>query len=212
VHRVSIGTVTTVRDDAHWAAYNARQQARAVRLLCQEVLAAAGVGAGRVAIDFGCGGGVETRAMLTSGWRVLALDGEPGTRDRVLSTTQGSTQERLTVETIHFPDLTVLPAADLVYAGYSLPYIHPDDFARVWPLIRASLRLGAWFAGNFFGDRDSWADNPDETFFIEEAVRALFEGMEIMSFKEEDEDGQADSGPKHWYVFDVIVRQSRVPS
>jgi trans-aconitate methyltransferase len=202
--------VTTVRNDAHWAAYNARQQARAVRPLCQEVLAAAGVGAGRVAIDFGCGGGVETRAMLTAGWRVLALDGEPGTRDRVLSTTQGSAQERLTIETIHFPDLTVLPAADLVYAGYSLPYILPDDFARVWGLIRSSLRPGAWFAGNFFGDRDSWADNPDETFFSEEAVRALFEGMAIMWFNVEDEDGQADSGPKHWHVFDVIARQPAV--
>jgi trans-aconitate methyltransferase len=204
--------VTIVRDDAHWAAYNARQRARAVRLLCQEVLAAAGVGAGQVAIDFGCGVGVETRAMLTSGWRVLALDGEPGTRDRVLATTQGSAQERLTIEAIHFPDLIALPVADLVYAGYSLPYIHPDDFARVWGLIRSSLRPGAWFAGNFFGDRDSWADNPDETFFSEQAARALFEGMEIMSFNEEDEDGQADSGPKHWHVFDVIARQPRVPS
>ena len=41
--------MATVRDDAHWAAYNARQQARAPRLLCQEVLAAAGDGAGRSA-------------------------------------------------------------------------------------------------------------------------------------------------------------------
>lgn len=55
----------------------------------------------------------------------------------------------MTIETIHFPDLTALPAADLVYAGYSLPYIHPDDFARVWGLIRSRLRPDAWFAGNF---------------------------------------------------------------
>jgi trans-aconitate methyltransferase len=199
--------MATVRDDAHWAAYNARQQTRAVRLLCQEVLTAAGPAAGRSAIDFGCGAGVETRAMLTSGWRALALDGEPGTRDRVLATTLGSAQERLTIKTIRFPDLNVLPAADLVYAGYSLPYIHPDDFIRVWALIRSSLRPGAWFAGNFFGDRDSWADDADETFLSEEAVRALFVGMEIVSFNEEDEDGQADSGPKHWHVFDVIARQ-----
>jgi hypothetical protein len=92
------------------------------------------------------------------------------------------------------------------------PYIFPDDFSRVWGLIRSSLRPGAWFAGNFFGDRDSWADNPDETFLSEEAVRALFEGMEIVSFHEQDEDGQADSGPKHWHVFDVIARPPCQPS
>ena len=73
---------------------------------------------------------------------MLALDGEPRTRDRVLAITQGTAQERLTIETIHFPDLIALPVADLVYAGYSLPYIHPDDFARVWDLIRSSLRPG----------------------------------------------------------------------
>jgi hypothetical protein len=43
---------------------------------------------------------VETRAVLTFGWRLLALDGEPGTRDRVLATTHGLAQERLTIETI----------------------------------------------------------------------------------------------------------------
>ena len=130
----------------------------------------------------------------------------------MLATTQRSAQERLTIETIHLPDLTAIPAADLVYAGYSLPYIHPDDFARVWGLIRSSLRPGAWFAGNFFGDRDSWADDPDETSLSEEAARALFEGMEIVSFNEEDEDGQADSGPKQWHVFNVIAHQPRVPT
>jgi len=30
--------------------------------------------------------------------------------------------------------------------------------------------------------------------------------MDVVSFNEEDEDGQADSGPKHWHVFDVIAR------
>lgn len=53
-----------------------------------------------MAIDFAWGVGVETRAMLTFGWHVLALDGEPGTRDRALATTQGLAQERLTIEII----------------------------------------------------------------------------------------------------------------
>ena len=57
---------------------------------------------------------------------MLALDGEPGTRDRVLATTQGTAQERLTIETIYFPDLSALPAADLVYAGYP-PMTSPES-------------------------------------------------------------------------------------
>jgi hypothetical protein len=34
--------------------------------------------------------------------------------------------------------------------------------------------------------QDSWADNPDDTFVNEEAVRALLEGMEIKTFSEEE--------------------------
>jgi hypothetical protein len=69
----------------------------------------------------------------------------------VLSTTQGSAQERLTIETIHSPTSRSYRPAGLVY-------------------------------------------------------------VRIMTFNEEDEDGQADSGPKHWHVFDVIARQPRVPN
>lgn len=203
--------MTTLGDDSYWASYNARPT-RAVRPLCQAVLEAAGPGAGRLAVDLGCGAGIETRALLMAGWRVLALDGEPGTRDRVLSTTQGTPQDQLTIDAIHFRDLVALPAADLLFAGYSLPYIHPLDFARIWGLIRASLRPDAWFAGNLFGVRDSWAGNPEATFLGEEAARALFEGMEILMFNEVEEDGQADGASKHWHVFDIIARRQPAPS
>lgn len=199
----------TAHDDDHWAVYNAGQQTRDVRPLCDEVLALAGPGAGRSAVDLGCGAGVETRALLAAGWRVHAVDGEPGTLERVLTTTQGESPERLSIETVRLEDLVQLPEVDLVYAGYSLPYVHPRDFSRVWDLVRSCLRPGGWFAGNFFGDRDSWADNTDETFLSEQAVHVLLDGMHVVQFREEDADGDAYNGPKHWHVFDVIARQNK---
>jgi trans-aconitate methyltransferase len=197
----------TARTDAHWAAYNDHQTGREVRPLCDELIALAGEGGRRFAIDFGCGAGVETRALLRAGWHVYAIDGAPGTRQRVLTTTEGSDQARLTIEVSDFHDLAELPAADLVYAGYSLAYIHPRTFPVVWSLIRASLRPGAWLAVNFFGERDSWAANPEETFLSEARARALFDGLDIVSFSEQDEDGPAYGGPKHWHVFNVIARR-----
>ncbi len=127
----------TLHDDGHWATYNDAQQDREVRPLCTEVLAVAGEGGGRAAIDFGCGLGRETRAMLSAGWRVQAIDGEPGTRERVLRTIDEADLPRLTIQTSRFADLTELPAADLVYAGFSLPYVAPADFPRIWQLVRS---------------------------------------------------------------------------
>jgi trans-aconitate methyltransferase len=202
-------------DDAHWAAYNARQHDRPVQPLCQEVLDLVGPADDRTAVDLGCGAGQETRALLRAGWRVHAVDGEPGTLAALADVTAhidltalvDVDDERLTIEVTHFDQLQALPPADLVYAGYSLPYQSPQQFHRLWTLVLSSLRPGGWLAANLFGERDSWAGAAGMTFFSDTAARRLFDGLEVVRWTEVDEEGAAFSGPKHWHVFDVIARR-----
>ena len=47
------------------------------------------------------------------------------------------------------------------------------------------------------------------TFLGESDVRALFDGLQIVSLDEEDQDGDSFSGPKHWHVFDIVARSTR---
>jgi trans-aconitate methyltransferase len=195
----------SIRTEEHWAAYNDDQGDRQPRPLCQEVVALAGPGDGRRALDLGCGAGLETRTLLRAGWRVHAIDSAPGTRERVLRTV-GSPDAGLTVDIADLAMPRDHPPVDLVYAGYSLPYLAPDDFHRVWAWIRAILRPGAWLAVNLFGIRDSWAATPGETFLNPTEARALFDGLHVIRFSEEDAPGDSYSGPKHWHVFDVIAR------
>jgi trans-aconitate methyltransferase len=192
--------------DGHWAAFNAQQGNRPVRPLLDDLIRQAGPGRGRLAIDLGCGAGVETRALLDAGWRVHAVDGEPGTRERLLRTI-GGIHRRLTTDARPFAALTELPPAHLVYAGYSLPYQEPDDFHRVWTVVRAALLPGGWLAANVFGEHDSWAGRDGMTFLGAADARALVDGLEVVSWYEEDEDGPAFSGPKHWHVFDLVARR-----
>jgi trans-aconitate methyltransferase len=189
-------------DYAHWAAYNSRQAGRPVRDLCRRAMALAGPGAGRTAIDLGCGAGVETRALLDAGWRVLAIDGEPGTEARLLRTI-GGRHERLTVRTESFADLAELPPADLVYSGYALPYQTRESFDRLWARVRAT-RPGV-LAVNIFGDRDAWAGDETRAFLTAAEARDLAAGLRIAHWHEEDEVGPSFSGPKHWHVFDLIA-------
>jgi hypothetical protein len=37
--------------------------------------------------------------------------------------------------------------------------------------------------------------------------RAPFDGFEIERFEEEEKDGEACSGPKHWHLFHVLARR-----
>ena len=143
-----------------WADYNAAQATRPVRSLCLDAMALAGPGGGRQAIDLGCGAGKETLALLRDGWRVHAVDSLPDTRDRLLGIVPADADGRLSIEVRAFQELRVLPPADLIFAGYSLPFIHPDQFGAFWTVMLGALGPGGVVAVNLFGDRDSWAGRP----------------------------------------------------
>ena len=102
---------------------------------------------------------------------------------------------------------TTLFAFDLLYAGYALPFLDADAFGRFWRAARDRLRPGGVLVVNFFGPRDSWVGREGMSFIDVEAVRRLVEGLEVLALDEEDQDGNSFLGPKHWHVFDVIVRR-----
>ena len=107
-------------------------------------------------------------------------------------------------------DEAAWPAADLVNAGFSLPFCPREHFPRVWEKVVASMRPGGRFSGHLFGDRDGWATETDMTFHTREAAEALFGEFELERFDEVEEDGRTAVGePKRWHVFHVVARRAR---
>lgn len=196
----------SLADSKVWADYNAAQADRPVRSLCLDAMALAGPGIGRRAIDLGCGAGKETLALLNDGWSVHAVDSLPDTRERLRGIVPDA-DGRLSIEVRAFQELRVLPPADLIFAGYSLPFIHPDTFGGFWAVLLDALRRRGVVAVNLFGDRDSWAGIPEWNFHTEPEARQLFAGLEIVKFEVYDADGQSFRGPKHWHIYDVVARR-----
>ena len=195
----------SVRGSEHWTTYNHAQAGRGIRPLCSRVLELAGQGDGREAIDLGCGAGIETAALLAAGWRVTALDASPATTD-IVHATVGGPRADLSILEVGFEDAR-LPDADLVYAGYALPFVAPEEWPDVWAKVRAALRPGGWLAVNVFGVNDSWAGTEGMTFLARAELETLLDGLDVAVLEETDEDGTAFSGPKHWHVFDVVARR-----
>jgi tellurite methyltransferase len=198
--------VTQSTANQRWTDYYKLRSGRPPRPLLLDAMARFGAVTGLQAIDLGCGEGTDTVALLQQGWRVLAIDEQPEAIARLNAQIPEELRERLQTQTVAFAEMT-LPLVDLIYAGFSLPFCRPDHFAAVWAKILNALPSGGRFAGQIFGERDSWANNPKMTFLSRTATKELLRPFVLEAFTEIDEDGQAVRGPKHWHYFEVIARK-----
>ncbi len=198
--------MATPRD---WATYYSRTEGRPPR---ETLLFALGrfdaepAQGSRVAVDLGCGSGRDTMELLRRGWTVLAIDAEPDAIAMLRSRPDLPTRGRLETRVARFEDL-YWPAADLVNASFSLPLCPPERFPELWERIVASLRPGGRFAGQLFGDRDSFAGDPGITTHDRKAAEALLSRLEVELFREEEEDSVTPRGrAKHWHLFHIVAR------
>ena len=190
-----------------WAAYYRSTIGREPRPLFAKGMAAveaAGLAPGQ-AIEIGFGDGRETLALLEAGWRVLAIDPAPAAAEVLQSQVPARVAGRLEIRSVPAEDADLLPF-DLLYAGYSLPFLGADAFDRFGrrPGPAASRRDPR---RQLLGPHDSWAGREGMRFIDVDEVRRLVDGLELLALDEEDKDGDSFLGPKHWHVFDVIARQ-----
>jgi tellurite methyltransferase len=165
-----------------------------------------GVAAG-FAVDLAAGEGRDTLELLARGWRVLATDAEPAAFAYLWPRVPAAAHDCLTTTVARFED-TPLPPCDLVNASFALPFCAPLHLPALWARIVAAIRPGGRFAGQFFGDRDSWASRADRTHHTHDEVVALLAGFDVEVLRMEERDDPPDvREPKHWHLFHVVARK-----
>lgn len=161
----------------------------------------------RFGVDLGCGEGRDTAELLRRGWRVHAIDGHPEGLNRLMQRNDHDAHERLTMQLAPFEKVN-LPRCDLLNASFALPFCEPDHFETLWAKIVDAIEPNGLFAGQLFGNRDSWATIPDRTHHTREQAKRLLKPFSIEMLKEEERDGQDCTGAgKHWHVFHIVARK-----
>ena len=159
------------------------------------------------ALDLAAGEGRDTLELLRRGWRVVATDSHPDAFSYLWPRVPEADTPRLSTAVVSFEDTVVAPC-DLVNASFALPFSAPRHFPALWARIVGAIRPGGRFAGQFFGDRDSWASLPDRTHHTAEEVAGMLDGfgIEMMRIEERDEEPGVRN-PKHWHLFHVVAKK-----
>lgn len=159
------------------------------------------------AIDVAAGEGRDTLELLARGWRVVATDSHPDAFPLLWPRVPEAQRTRLTTLQVTFDQMEV-PRCDLVNASFALPFCEPRHFPALWRRIVEAIRPGGRFAGQFFGDRDTWASLPGRTHHSHDEVLALLAGFEIEMMRVEERDDPPDMRhPKHWQLFHVVAKK-----
>jgi SAM-dependent methyltransferase len=162
----------------------------------------------KMVLDLGAGALNDTKFMLNVGFeKIIAVDGEENLE------TLNELDEKIVsfmkcqIEKYDFP----INFFDLINAQFVLPFIVKEELLRVIKEIKNSLKNEGIFVGQFFGSRDSWATRADVFVYTQEEVKQFFTDMEIIYFKEEENDGQALlEKEKHWHIFHFIVKKIKI--
>ncbi|OGI22500.1 MAG: hypothetical protein A2808_03300 [Candidatus Moranbacteria bacterium RIFCSPHIGHO2_01_FULL_55_24] len=161
------------------------------------------------ALDIGAGTLNDVKRLLAEGFQeVVAIDSAkefPALAEQIkdprFSYRFGGT-ESYDFPTEHF---------DLVSSQFTLPFLRKEDFPKVWKGIRESLKPGAIFCGQLFGDRDEW-NTPETkmTFFTKQETEDLLGSYEVIKFEEIEKDGSTAVGTtKHWHFFNFLVKKKK---
>lgn len=193
---------------ASWAAYYAKLKGRPPRHTA--MFAANRFDAPGYAVDLGCGAGRDTLPLLTRGWHVLGIDKERDAITALRASTPTTLLPKLEAFNAPFEDAN-WGTPDLVVSSFALPLTPKPVFSAVWLKIWTTLKAGGRFAGQLYGERDTWAhnDGPDGLIAFSRAeCLKLLDAQQIELFEEEEHPGMTPRGrSKHWHIFHIVARK-----
>jgi hypothetical protein len=137
---------------------------------------------------------------------VLAVDRQPAAIALAERNVPDHHRPRLRTLAADFTALA-LPAADLIYCGWSLLHCPATLFPGTWHAIRAALRTHGRIAAHLLGHRDDRTPDPAASAFRPDALDTLLAGMDVEHLEETEEDRDSFDGHKHWHYYEIIARK-----
>ena len=180
----------------------------------------------RVAIDLGCGEGRDARELLRrfgpTRWTLFVTDASAPGLDILLNSLRPTEHARVCAAQCAMDSLPrIYPRGvpiglnerpmkhvDLVNASFSLPFCAARELPKLWVWIDGLIGPGGRFAGQLFGDRDTWAEARKTTGVSRTKLDRMFRDYVFEELREEEKDDRTSLGElKHWHVYHIVARK-----
>jgi hypothetical protein len=170
----------------------------------------------KIAIDLGCGCGVDVAHLIDHKWRVIGIDSQPlasKTMKKAFPSQFSNSNFRFVNSEIEKLDyekiLCEWQKPTLLNAQFSLSFVKPDLFPKFWEKATQTIATGGIFCGNFFGRRHGFniRHNAQYTFLTNRQIIALFKDkFEIVYINEMDLE-RTEFIDARFHYFDFIVKK-----
>ncbi len=160
-----------------------------------------------VAVDLGCGIGIESLELLRQGWRVLSVDSQQEALDYLNKNMSDEVKDHSQTFCGLFEEVD-FPSCDFIWAGNSLPFCSADQLHTVLTRIARALKPGGRFAGDFFAPRHAWAGNKNINTFSTNELKTAFPTLEAEYWTVGEGEAQATLyDVVHWHVHTIVMRK-----
>jgi SAM-dependent methyltransferase len=158
------------------------------------------------ALSLGSGVGNDEALLLKDGWNLDCVEPHPV----AIAIMQEKSEFRSAMEKVDFLEKSFesLTESDLqnekydfIYAGFSIPFISPDQFDSFWELVHHSLKNEGIFAGHFFGLEHSSLNAKFVTYLSSSTLQELFSDYEVLYWDEQKDEGE--------HIFRIIAKKER---
>lgn len=190
----------------NWKNFVQNTKDRKAHKLLTDSLEALGIPKG-VALDIGCGPGVDAKYLAEQGFTVEAID---SSEDSVKQTRELCKNLNVTVFQESINDFAIeAEKYSLIFSWNALPYLQKTEAENVLRKSYAGLTKNGALIFTVFGSEDDWVKNKEaESFFTLEEVKNIFAGAEIVK-AEEIKEGKTmpDGKTKFWHLLKFVIKK-----
>lgn len=188
----------------NWRKFIEATKKRKPILLLQKILK--NIPKNGVALDLGCGAGVEVKYLAERGFKVTAVDKEKSSINWIKKSCKGLPVNPIREDVVKY---RIQPNSfDIIIAWNLLPFIKKESALKVLSKIQVGLKKKGYFVFSLFGPKDGFSPNKNMSFFEVAELKNLLPYLKFLKLLELKKESPGVLGKiKFWHLIQGIAQK-----